>query len=61
MAVHPTGTRAYYGCVTYTTSVEVLGEFSAEVEPVLARIPAVVRPSTDTIVGWLPECGAVAE
>jgi len=58
---HPTGTRAEYGCATYSASVEVLKEFLAEAEPVLEQVPEWMRPSTDTIMGWLPVCEEQAD
>lgn len=50
---NPEGTWADYSCETATLSAEV-------VDDVLQDLPEQMRPNRDTVLGWLPECGAAS-
>jgi len=46
---NPDGTFADYSCEVATSSAEVVDE-------VLQELPELARPSSDTVLSWLPQC-----
>ena len=47
---HPEGTRQQYACEVASMTAEIADE-------VLQDLPERVRPSPETILGYMPECG----